>query len=106
MNAYLQIELSDFLPKGFEYVDYWSVCFGYTGTFISHWQAFRTRKDRSLEMVTAPHHCRVGDIVRVAVKAVDAFANEFNRVVDIEIPPPESYEESQWVSNGTSTTTF
>ena len=86
-TATLSIQLTDFLPKGVDYVDYCAVCFGYTGTFISHWQAFRTRKDRSLEMVSAPYHCKVGDVVRVAVKAVDAFVNEFMRVLDIEILP-------------------
>ena len=88
-KATLSIQLTDFVPRGIDYVDYWAVCFGYKDIFKSDWQAFRTKKHRHLELVSAPYPCEVGDIVTVAIKVVDAFANDFTRVLKIGIDPKE-----------------
>lgn len=55
-----------------EFEDHW------TGAYIfeNQWQSFRTRKDRKLELVTAPHtYERAGRYV-IAVKVVDIFGND------------------------------
>lgn len=55
-----------------ELVDEW------TGSYIfeSEWQSFRTRKDRALELVSAPRQYEKAGRYTIAVKVVDIFGND------------------------------
>lgn len=55
-----------------EFEDHW------TGAYIfeNQWQSFRTRKDRKLELVTAPHTYEKAGRYVIAVKVVDIFGND------------------------------
>jgi site-specific DNA-methyltransferase (adenine-specific)/adenine-specific DNA-methyltransferase len=55
-----------------EFEDHW------TGAYIfeNQWQSFRTRKDRKLELVTAPHTYKKAGRYVIAVKVVDIFGND------------------------------
>ena len=63
-----------------EYEEVW------TGDYIfdNEWQTFRTKKNRSLEVVSAPKELPKGDY-KVAVKVVDIFGNDTTRVIDVKI---------------------
>jgi DNA modification methylase len=64
----------------FEYEDVW------TGDYIfdNEWQSFRTKKNRSLELKSAPKELPRGDY-KVAVKVVDIFGNDTTKVIEVKI---------------------
>ena len=91
-----------------DWVDYWSVDFDFeskreiirvrnavtgqleeqwTGDFVfeNEWQSFRTKKDRSLELISAAHRCPPGRR-KVAVKVVDIFGNDTMTIAPIDVP--------------------
>lgn len=91
-----------------DWIDYWSVDFNYedrkevirvkktdtddytdewTGDYIfeNEWQSFRTKKDRKLELETAPKEYLASGRYKVAVKVVDIFGNDTMKVIDISI---------------------
>ena len=94
-----------------DWIDYWAVDFDYaskpesiyetrtrpdgsthhvpqwTGRYIfeNEWQSFRTRKDRSLELASAPHTYATPGRKAVAVKVIDIFGNDTTKVIGIEV---------------------
>lgn len=91
--------------KWSDWIDYWAVDFDFadrkeiikvvengeekevwTGDYIfdNEWQSFRTKKNRSLELVTTAKEMPKGNY-KVAVKVVDIFGNDTTRVIDIVI---------------------
>ena len=50
----------------------------WTGGYIfeNEWQSYRTRKERDLEMITAPHTYTQAGRYTVAVKVIDIFGND------------------------------
>lgn len=64
----------------FEYEEVW------TGDYIfdNEWQTFRTKKNRNLELVSAPKELPKGDY-KVAVKVVDIFGNDTTKVINVKI---------------------
>ncbi len=97
--------------KWTDWIDYWSVDFDYeskreiirikdpetdetkeqwTGDYVfeNEWQSFRTRKDRSIELISAPLECEPGTPHRrkIAVKVVDIFGNDTMTIVEVTVP--------------------
>lgn len=91
--------------KWSDWIDYWAVDYNFanrkeiikvlegdiekevwTGDYIfdNEWQSFRTKKNRNLELVSAPKEIHKGDY-KVAVKVVDIFGNDTTRVIDVKI---------------------
>lgn len=58
----------------------------WTGDFIfeNEWQSFRTKKDRSLELITPPHEVPAGRR-KIAVKVVDIFGNDTMKILDVTV---------------------
>jgi adenine-specific DNA-methyltransferase len=93
--------------KWSDWIDYWSVDFDYqskkevlqvkdengenqtmwTGdyTFENEWQAFRTKKNRDLELKTNYHEYPEKKRYKVAIKVVDIFGNDTMKVIDVSI---------------------
>ncbi len=97
--------------KWTDWIDYWSVDFDYrakqeiitvrlpdasgrmvdrpqwTGGYIfeNEWQSFRTRRDRSLELTSAPHVYPAKDKYFIAVKVIDIFGNDTTKVVEVNV---------------------
>jgi DNA modification methylase len=67
------------IPLDFE--DRW------TGGYIfeNEWQSFRTRKNRDLELITAPHTYEKPGRYTVAVKVVDIFGNDTMTLVPVSV---------------------
>ncbi len=63
-----------------EYEDVW------TGDYIfdNEWQSFRTKKNRTLELVSSPRELPKGTY-KVAVKVVDIFGNDTTKVIEVKI---------------------
>jgi DNA modification methylase len=59
----------------------------WTGAYIfeNEWQSFRTRKDRELELVSAPHTYEKAGRYVVAVKVIDIFGNDTMTLVQITV---------------------
>jgi len=91
--------------KWSDWIDYWAVDYDFadrkeiikviedgqekevwTGDYIfdNEWQTFRTKKNRSLELVSAPKELAKGSH-KVAIKVVDIFGNDTTKVVEIRI---------------------
>jgi DNA modification methylase len=92
--------------KWSDWIDYWAVDFNFadrkeiivetdkdgniverwTGDYIfdNEWQSFRTKKNRNLELVSAPKEVSKG-VYKVAIKVVDIFGNDTTRVIDVKI---------------------
>ncbi|MGH6842108.1 MAG: PKD domain-containing protein, partial [Methylocella sp.] len=92
-----------------DWIDYWSVDFDYRSTreiitvtapdakgrmvdrpqwtggyiFENEWQSFRTRRDRKLELTSAPHVYPSKGRYAVAVKVIDIFGNDTTKVVEV-----------------------
>ena len=58
----------------------------WTGDYVfeNEWQSFRTRKDRSLELVSAAHACPPGRR-KLAVKVVDICGNDTMTIVEVTV---------------------
>ncbi len=91
--------------KWSDWIDYWAVDFDFasrkeiikvvekgkekevwTGDYIfdNEWQSFRTKKNRNLELASAPKIVSKGTY-KVAVKVVDIFGNDTTKVIDVKI---------------------
>ncbi len=58
----------------------------WTGDYVfeNEWQSFRTKKDRSLELVSVGHECPPGRR-KIAVKVVDIFGNDTMTIVEVSV---------------------
>ena len=58
----------------------------WTGSYIfeNEWQSFRTKKDRTLEMVSAFKEVARGK-TKIAVKVIDIFGNDTTKVIEINV---------------------
>ena len=59
----------------------------WTGSYIfeNEWQSFRTRKNRNLEMISAPHTYTQAGRYTVAVKVIDIFGNDTMVLVPVSV---------------------
>ena len=97
--------------KWTDWIDYWSVDFDYhakqeiltvtlpdatgrmvdrpqwTGGYIfeNEWQSFRTRRDRALELTSAPHVYERKGRIAIAVKVIDIFGNDTTKVIEVMV---------------------
>ena len=94
-----------------DWIDYWAVDFNFesrpeiitltapdaagemrerpqwTGGYIfeNEWQSFRTRKDRRLELTSAPHEYKAKGRYKIAVKVIDIFGNDTTKVLEVTV---------------------
>ena len=59
----------------------------WTGSYIfeNEWQSFRTRKNRNLEFISAPHTYTQAGRYSVAVKVIDIFGNDTMVLVPVSV---------------------
>jgi adenine-specific DNA-methyltransferase len=78
-------EVKKLIKKWSDYIDYWSVDWDYKNdTFHNQWQSYRTKKDRSLELITDPkQYDKKGDY-RVMVKVIDIFGNDTTHIIELQ----------------------
>jgi adenine-specific DNA-methyltransferase len=90
-----------------DWIDYWAVDFDFenrkeiirlieaegterevwTGGYIfeNEWQSYRSRKNRTLELVSAPHEYERKGRYKIAVKVIDIFGNDTTKVVEVVV---------------------
>ena len=76
------------IKSGFDFIDFWAVDFDYQDgqPFEHHWQAYRTRKDRSLPIVSDHEYDKYpkkGKYI-ACIKVVDIFGCDTSITVEIE----------------------
>ena len=59
----------------------------WTGSYIfeNEWQSFRTRKNRELELISAPHTYTKAGRYTMAVKVIDIFGNDTMTLVPVSV---------------------
>lgn len=79
-------DVKKLIKKWSDYIDYWSVDWDYKDdTFHNQWQSYRTKKDRSLELITDPHqYAKKGDY-KVMVKVIDIFGNDTTHIIELQV---------------------
>ncbi len=70
-------------PRHVEYEEVWTG--GYL--FENEWQSFRTKKNRNLELVSAPHIYDSPGRYTAAVKVIDVFGNDTMTLVPVTVGP-------------------
>jgi len=95
-----QIKLTDFIipnldlvptavkkmvKKWSDFIDYWSVDWDYKNdTFHNQWQSYRTKKDRTLDLITDPYNYSKKGDYRVMVKVIDIFGNDTTHIIELQ----------------------
>ncbi|MCL6613162.1 MAG: site-specific DNA-methyltransferase [Firmicutes bacterium] len=76
------------VKNGFDFIDFWAVDFDYQPgqPFEHHWQAYRTRKNRKLPLVSDHYYDKYDKPGRhlVCVKVVDVFGVDTSITVEVE----------------------
>ncbi len=76
------------LNSGFDFIDFWAVDFDYREgrPFNHHWQAYRTRKDRSLPTVSTQGYVypKKGRYI-ACIKVVDVFGADTSITVEVVV---------------------
>ncbi len=68
-----------------QWIDYWAVDWDNSGdTFHNEWQAYRTRKERSLQRRTSHTYAEPG-AYRVVVKVIDILGNDTTKLLMVEV---------------------
>ena len=92
--------------KWHDWIDYWAIDFDYesrreiigvknndgdyleqwSGDYIfeNEWQSFRTKKDRTLKLESAPVKCEKGKR-KVAIKVIDIFGNDTMKIIEVTV---------------------
>jgi adenine-specific DNA-methyltransferase len=75
------------LRSGFDFIDFWAIDFDYEEgqPFEHHWQAYRTRKERKLPLVSDDRHTygKPGRYT-ACVKVIDVFGCDTSIIVDVD----------------------
>ena len=53
--------------------------------FENEWQSYRTKRDRTLELISAPHSYASRGKKRIAIKIIDIFGNDTTKMVDVTV---------------------
>jgi len=79
-------EVRSKVKKWSDYIDYWAIDWDFQNdTFMQGWVNYRTRKDRSLALVSDPHAYEKAGRYRVLVKVVDIFGNDTTQAFDVDL---------------------
>ena len=78
-------EVRDKVSRWSDYIDYWAVDWDFRNdTFMQGWVAYRTRKDRTLPLISDSHTYEKRGNYRALVKVIDIFGNDTSQAFDIE----------------------
>ena len=78
-------EVRSKIKKWSDYIDYWSVDWDYNeDTFHNMWQAYRTRKDRTLPLKSDPYLYENKGRHKILIKVIDIFGNDTTRLVEVK----------------------
>jgi hypothetical protein len=74
------------IKKWSDYADYWAVDWDFSeDTFHQGWVSYRTRKDRSLDLLSDPHVYSAPGEYQVMVKVIDIFGNDTSKICPVKV---------------------
>ena len=74
------------VTKWSDYIDYWAVDWNFQhDTFMQGWVTYRTRRDRSLALVSDAHTYAKAGTYRALVKVIDIFGNDTSQLLDVQV---------------------
>ena len=74
------------MPRLVGGVLHWAVDWDFQNdTFMQGWVTYRTRKDRTLALISDPHTYEEHRTVNVMIKVVDIFGNDTSQVFPVEV---------------------
>lgn len=74
------------IKKWSDYVDYWAVDWDFQNdTFMQGWVTYRTRKDRTLALISDAHTYEKAGKYRILVKVIDIFGNDTSQAFEVEV---------------------
>jgi len=79
-------EVRSKVRKWADYIDYWAVDWDFRNdSFMQGWVAYRTRKERKLQLSSDAHAYEKPGKYRVLVKVIDIFGNDTSQAFDVEV---------------------
>jgi DNA modification methylase len=79
-------EVRSKVKKWSDFIDYWAVDWDFqSDTFMQGWVAFRTRKERKLQLASDSHTYEKSGKYRILVKVIDIFGNDTSQAFDVEV---------------------
>jgi hypothetical protein len=79
-------EVRSKVKKWSDYIDYWAVDWDFQNdTFMQGWVAYRTRRDRTLRLISDTHTYSGPGRHRILVKVIDIFGNDTSQAFDVEV---------------------
>ena len=79
-------EVRSKVKKWSDYIDYWAVDWDFQNdTFMQGWVTYRTRRDRSLALVSDPHTYAKAGNYRALVKVIDIFGNDTSQLFNVRV---------------------
>ena len=79
-------EVRSKVTKWSDYIDYWAVDWDFQhDTFMQGWVTYRTRRDRSIALVSDPHTYPSAGKYRALVKVIDIFGNDTSQLFDVRV---------------------
>ena len=79
-------EVRDKVAKWSDYIDYWAVDWDFQNdTFMQGWVAYRTRKDRTLPLISDSHTYEQPGKYQVLIKVIDIFGNDTSQALAVEV---------------------
>ena len=77
LDDYMREKTEGKIARWSDWIDYWSVDYEYDGeTFVNQWQAYRTRREPRLALVSDPHRYAPGATHTAVAKVIDIFGND------------------------------
>ena len=72
--------------KWSDYIDYWAVDWDFQNdSFMQGWVAYRTRKDRTLPLVSDPHTYEKPGNYQALIKVIDIFGNDTSKTLEVSV---------------------
>jgi DNA modification methylase len=79
-------EVRSKVKKWSDYIDYWAIDWDFQNdTFMQGWVNYRTRKDRSLALISDQHQYDKAGSYRILVKVVDIFGNDTTQAFNVNV---------------------
>ena len=86
VDDYIREKTEGKVKKWSDWIDYWAVDFEWKGdVFHNQWQAYRTRKQPKLELISGPHTYEEAGTRQVLVKVVDIFGNDTTALLEVTV---------------------
>ncbi|MHA1612330.1 MAG: site-specific DNA-methyltransferase [Promethearchaeota archaeon] len=80
------LEIRSKISNWDEFIDYWAIDFNFKNdSFMNQWTSYRTKQNRSLDLISKPHTFKKAGTYFVFIKVIDIFGIDTSKVITINI---------------------